>query len=182
MKASELKVRLTKSLEHLETELARIRTGRATPALLENIPVEAYGAKITLKEVGTITVSDSQNLLVSPWDKSLLDAIAKVIGESDLNLNPTVGGDSVRVPLPSLTEDRRKEFARLVSSKVEECKTSMRNIRQDVMKVIDEAFLKKELSEDEKFTQKEEVEDIVKDFVSKVENISEKKKSDVMKV
>ena len=182
MTVSELKAKLAKSLEHLEAELSQIRTGRAHPSLVEDIEVAAYEGKMKLKELGSITAADPQTLLVSPWDKSLLDAIVKAICESDLNLNPVPAGNSLKLPLPPLTEDRRKEFAKMVAAKVEESKTAMRNTRQDAMKDIDKLFGDKKLSEDDKFSQRDQVEDAVKEFIKKIDDLGEVKKQDVMTV
>lgn len=182
MQTAELKSKLSKTLDHLKNELAQIRTGRGTPSLLENISVDAYGAKMTIKEVGSITVLDPQNLLVTPWDRSLVNAVAKAIQESDLKLNPVVDSTQVRVPIPGLTEERRKEFAKVASSKVEDSKNSMRSIRQDAMKDIDKSFADKLIGEDEKFTQREEVEKIVKEFVTQADELGESKKADIMSV
>ncbi len=182
MNTSELKSKLTKSLEILKNDLAQIRTGRANPGLVEGIAVEAYGSKMTVKELGSVTVLDAQILTVSPWDKNLLKDIAKAITESDLKINAVVDGNSVRVPIPALTEDRRKEFAKIVSAKVEDIKNSMRNVRQDAMKDIEKAFTDKSIGEDDKFSQKEEVEKIVKEFVVKAEELGEAKKTDIMKI
>ncbi|HSX39619.1 MAG TPA: ribosome recycling factor [Candidatus Saccharimonadales bacterium] len=182
MDANNLKSKLAKSLDHLKSELSQIRTGRATPSLLENIVVDAYGAKMTLKEVGSITLLDPQNLVVAPWDKSLLKAIGTAILESDLKVNPVVDSTQVRVPIPALTEERRKEFVKVVSVKIEECKNSMRNVRQEVMKEIDKDFSDKKIGEDDKFSQKEQVEDVVKDFVSQADTLGEAKKTDLMSV
>jgi len=182
MNLSELKTRLSKSLAFFESELAKIRTGRVSPALLENLPVAAYGAKMTLKELGSIVLVDARNLLISPWDKNLIADIARAIRESDLNLNPVIDGDAVRVPVPALTEDRRKELSKLVSAKLEDCKITMRNIRQEAMKDIERAFSNKELSEDEKFAQKESIEDIVKEFILNAEDLCVSKKEDVMHI
>ena len=182
MTTSELKSKLTKSLEHLEQELAQIRTGRASPALLENIAVDAYGTKMTVKELGTIGLLDSQNLMIQIWDKSLQGAVVSAVRESDLKVNPVIDGSVIRVPIPTLTEERRKEFVKIVSGKVEETKGAMRNIRQDAMKDVEKEFTDKKIGEDEKFSQKEEVEGVVKDFISRVDELGESKKSDIMKI
>ncbi len=182
MNITDLKSRLNKSLEHLEDDLSQVRTGRATPALLENIILEAYGTKMTVKEVGSITILDPQNLVVTPWDRGLLPAVAAAIRESDLKVNPVTDGGTIRVPIPSLTEDRRKEFAKIVTVKVEECKNSMRNVRQEAMKDIEKEFADKKLGEDEKFTQKDVVESTVKDFVSQADTLGEAKKEDLLKI
>ncbi len=182
MTNSELKSKLEKSVEFLQTELAKIRTGRASPALIESIKVNVYETMMELREIGTINVLDSHNLVVSPWDKGLLKDIAGAIRNSDLKLNPVVDGDVVRVPLPQLTEDRRKEMTKLIIEKVEEVKGSLRNARQDAMKDIEDLFKKKEIGEDEKFTQKAEVEEIVKEHTDKTIKIGSDKEADILKV
>jgi ribosome recycling factor len=180
MNTTELQRKLNDSLEFLKGELAQIRTGRVTPGLLDSVIVNAYGSNLTVREVGTINVLDPQTLQVTPWDKNLLEAISNGIKNSDLNLNPSIRNDSVIIPIPTLTEERRKEFTRTVSVKMEEVKNSMRSVRQDAMKEIDTAFEKKEFGEDEKFTMKDEVEDMVKEFVAKAEELGEQKKDDIL--
>jgi len=135
-----------------------------------------------IKELGSIIVSDAQTIVISPWDKGLLKSIEKAIRESRQSLNPATDGDVVRLPIPALTEDRRKEFVKTSSSRVEEGKNSMRNVRQDAMKDIDKSFSDKTISEDEKFAQKEEVEDVVKEFINKAEELGENKKNEIMKI
>ncbi len=182
MTTSELKDRLAKSVDFLQTELTQIRTGRANPSLLEDIQVEVYETKMNLKELGSITLSDAQTITISVWDKSLLPAIINAIRDSEHKLNPLEVGTSLKVPMPALTEDRRKELAKLVNTKVEECKQSLRNIRQDAMKDIDKEYEEKTISEDEKFTQREEVEDLVKEFVKDAEEMGELKSSELLTV
>lgn len=182
MNNSELKTKLNSSIEHLKNELSQIRTGRVSPTLLDSVKVNAYGTLMSVREVGTISVLDPQTLQVTPWDKSMLDSIAKAIRESDLHLTPVVQASFVIVPIPSLTEERRKEFTRLVAAKTEETKQGVRNIRQDAMKDIDEAFDNKEFGEDEKFTLREEVEKTVKNCVEEIEEIAEQKKEDIMQL
>lgn len=180
MTQSELKSKLEKSIEFLQGELSKVRTGRASPALLESILVNAYGTKMAVREVGSIAVADPQNLVISPWDKNLCDEVAKAIRESDLNLNPSVDGNVVRVPIPALTEERRQELAKMVTAKVEEVKNSIRNIRQDAMKDIDDSFTKKEIGEDEKFKTKEDYEELIKEFTDKASEMGESKKEDLL--
>ena len=182
MTQSELKSKLEKSLDYFKTELTQIRTGRATPSLIENIEVDAYGTKMKLKELGNISLLDNQNLVVMAWDKGLMGSIASAIRESELKLNPVPEPDRVRVPVPALTEERRKEFAKIVSTKAEETKNSMRSIRQDAMREIDKDFTDKLIGEDDKFRLKEEVEKIIKDFVTKADELAESKKSDLMTI
>lgn len=182
MTIPELKAKLKSALDHLEFELSQIRTGRATPTLIENIPVEAYGTKMTVKEIGSITVLDPQNLIVSPWDRTLAQAVAGALRNSELKVNPIVDGGNVRVPIPALTEERRKEFAKIVSARVEETKMAMRNVRQDAMKDIDKEFADKLIGEDEKFSRRDDVEKVVKEFVDQADLIGESKKEDLLKV
>jgi ribosome recycling factor len=182
MNTSELKLKLLKSIDFLKSELSQIRTGRASPSLIESILVDAYDSKMSVRELGTITVTDSQSLVVSPWDKSVLKPIAKAIRESGLGLNPIDEPDKVRVPVPALNEERRSELAKVVSGKVEECKNSLRNVRQDTMKSIDKEFTDKDISEDEKFSQKEEVEKTVKTFIEQAEELGEAKKRELLAI
>src|SRR3990167_5935982 len=171
MQQPELKSKLQKCFDFLHSELLTIRTGRATPAILEDLKVNAYGTFMTLKELGSITAQDSQSLVVSPWDKSLISTIAKAIRDSDLNLNPVEEGDLLRVPVPALTEERRIELTKIVTKKVEEAKQSIRNVRQEAMKDIDNDFTNKAIGEDDKFGLKEDVEELAKDYTTKVEEL-----------
>jgi len=182
MTTSELKNRITKSVDFLRSELSQIRTGRANPSLLEDITITAYESKMTLKELGSITLSDAHTIMITLWDKSLLPIVTKEIREGELKLNPVEAGGNLKVPILPLTEDRRKELARIVNQKVEECKQSVRNIRKDAMKDIDKEYDDKNISEDEKFTQKDEVEEIVKEFVEKSEEMGKTKSNELMTV
>jgi len=182
MTTSELKNRITKSVDFLKAELSQIRTGRANPSLLEDITVEAYESKMALKELGSITLSDAHTIMITLWDKGLLPAVTKEIREGELKLNPVEAGGNLKVPIPPLTEDRRKELARIVNQKVEECKQSVRNIRQDAMKDIDKEYDEKNISEDEKFAQKDKVEEVVKEFVEMAEEMGKTKSDELMSV
>lgn len=178
----ELNQKLTLSLEFFAGELTKIRTGRASSALVEDLELDAYGGKMKIREVASISVPEPQIIVISPWDKSLLKDIEKALRDSPLGVNPVVGGDSIKVPIPPLTEERRKDLVKLVGVKLEECKNSMRNLRQEAMKQIDKAFVDKEIGEDDKYNQREEVEEIVKDYVSRAEKLAEAKKEEVLKI
>lgn len=178
----ELNQKLILSLEFFVGELTKIRTGRASAALVENMEIDAYGSRMKIKEVGSISVPEPQTILIAPWDKSLLKEIEKALRESSLGVNPIVGGDNVKMPIPALTEDRRKDMVKVIGAKLEDCKNSMRNIRQDAMKQVDKAFGDKEIGEDDKFNQKEEVEEIVKDYVKRAEVLSDKKKEEILQI
>jgi ribosome recycling factor len=178
----ELNQKLTLSLEFFVSELTKIRTGRASTSLVENIEVEAYGSRMKIKELGSISVPEPQTITIAPWDRSLLKEIEKALRESSLGVNPVVGGDSIKVPVPALTEERRKEMVKNIGAKLEDCKNSMRNLRQDAMKQVDRAFSDKQIGEDDKFNQKEEVEEIVKDYIKRAEEASESKKEEILKI
>lgn len=182
MTKSELKTKLSKSIEFLESELSQIRTGRANPSLLEDLSVEAYDSKMALRELSSVTLVDAHIISVSPWDKGLLPVISKAIRESDLKLNPVELGANLRVPVPPLTEERRKELARLVSQKVEDCKQSLRSIRQEYMKDVDRDFEDKKISEDDKFIRREDGEETTKEHSDKAEEIGKNKIAEVMTV
>lgn len=182
MNTSELKSKLIKQQDFLKNELSQIRTGRVTPSLVENILVEAYGTKMTVKELGAISVLDSQNLVVAPWDKSLIKSVAKAIRDTQPSLSPIEDGEKLRVPVPALTEERRKELAKTVGVKVEECKNAIRIVRQEAMKDIDKMFVDKAIGEDEKFRLREETEKTVKEFSESFDVLGEQKKSELMTV
>jgi len=182
MNKSELKSKLDKSVEFLKNDISNVRTGRATPSLVADVAIDAYGSKMTIKELGSIALLDNKTIAVTPWDRSLIGAIAKGIREGDLGLNPAEDSDRVRIPVPALTEERRKELAKVVGSKGEESKQAIRNIRQDTMKEIDKSFTDKLIGEDEKFTQKDDVEKIVKEYVEQIDKICDAKKQELMTV
>jgi ribosome recycling factor len=183
MNTFELKNRLTKSVEFLQSELKQIRTGRVSPALVSDISVEAYaGSSMTIKELGSIAVMDPSNLSITPWDKSTLDAIVNGVRNSGQGLSAIKEADRVRVNVPALTEERRIEFTKDVSEKVENCKNSIRSIRQEIMKEIEKDFSDKSISEDEKFKQKEDVEEIVRGFIKNADEVGDEKKNELMTV
>jgi ribosome recycling factor len=182
MNKSEIRKDLTEALEFFKSELTKIRTGRATPALIEDLTIEVYGSKMRLKEVGSITIPEPQMIVVSPWDRSQIPSISKAINTSDLNLNSSYDNERVRVPIPPLSEERRSELAKLVTAKLEACKTTIRNLRNDVMKSIDKDFSDKKISEDEKFSLKEDADKIIKDFSEQAETLSNDKKKSLMEL
>jgi ribosome recycling factor len=182
MNISLLESKFEKSLGFLKTELTKISTGRAKPSLIEDLKIDAYGSQMLLKELGSITLSDNQTLLIAPWDKGLIGAITKAIRESDLNLNPAEDSDKIRIPIPSLNEERRSELSKVVALKVEEVKKSIRSIRQEAMKEIDKDFSDKKISEDGKFSGYKKVDDAMKDYLKKVDDAGDSKKKDLMTV
>ena len=183
MNISELKNRVTKSIDFLKSELSQIRIGRASPQLIADIQVEVYDeTKMSIKEVGSISVTDSHNMVITPWDKNVVSKIAQAVRDSDLGLSAAEEVSRVRVMLPVLTEERRRELAKEVNVLVEESKNSIRNIRQDFMKDIDKDFSQKNISEDQKFKNKEQVEETIKEVIEKVEELGESKSKELITV
>jgi ribosome recycling factor len=182
MDPRELKQKLQMAFDFFAGELTKLRTGRASSLLVENLEVEAYDAKMHIKELASVSVPDAQTVIIAPWDKSLLSVIDKVLRESTLGVNPVTGSESIKVPIPPLTEDRRKELAKVVGTKVEDTKNVMRNVRQEAMKVVEKAFVDKEIGEDDKFSRKEAIEKLVKDFVAQVEALADVKREELMHV
>ena len=180
----DLKNKLQSSKEHLLTELSSIRTGRASTTLVENILVDAYEGTppLTLKELATLSSHDAQTILIDPWDKSVTQKIVSAIQKSNTGLNPLVDGPLIKVPVPSLTTERREEFVKLVGKKIEDTKVAIRNIRQDAMRSLDEQKENGILSEDEYFSQREEVESEVKKSTAEIEEIGKMKKEELMRI
>jgi ribosome recycling factor len=170
------------ALEFFRSELSGLRTGRANAAVLEDLAVEAYGSTMTIKGVGSILVPDAKTILVEPWDKSLLKEIEKAIRQAPIGLNPVVDGSRVRVSLPSLTEESRKELVKIVHKKAEEARISIRNIREAVKDRIVEMEKANEISEDERFRLQETLETQVKSWNEKVLNLAEEKEQEIMTI
>ncbi len=170
------------SIDHFKTDIAAIRTGRAVPALIENIVCNAYGgtAKLAVKELGTIATSDVQTLVVQPWDPSVLGEIRQGILAANVGLTPVVDNNLIRIPVPALTTERREEYAKLLHQKIEETKISIRNIRQDKMREIKTSFEEKKISEDEKFKAEENLQKITDEFVGKAEELGVRKEQEIM--
>ena len=165
---------------HLEGEIASLRTGRATPALLESVRVEAYGTPNPLKNVASIVIEDPKTLLVQPWDKSLMETIAKAIEHSNVGAQPVITKDSIRVSLPSLNEERRKQLVKILGEKLEETKITIRKIRDEIWKDIQDKEKIGGMSEDDKFRFKEEMEKKIKAGSDKLEEIAAKKEREIM--
>lgn len=182
MTKSELIKKLDIALDFFKTDISQVRTGRANPVVIEELTVEVYGSKMKVKELGTISVPEPQLIVVSPWDKSVLQIIDKAIRESDLKLNPVTADGVIRVPIPPLSQERREEFAKMVSTKMELARQTIRNIRQEAIKDIEKSFSDKAIGEDEKFTQKEEVERLVKDITTEVGELGDAKREDILAI
>ncbi|HEQ65351.1 MAG TPA: ribosome recycling factor, partial [bacterium] len=160
-------------------DIKKMRSNRATPDLLADIKVEAYGTLNPLKNISTISVVDAKNILVQPWDKSLVEEINKGLMQSDLNLSIQVEGEHVRVIFPDMTLERRKEMVKIMKQRIESARVAIRSVRQDMMQSIDQSE-KDGISEDQAFRMREDVEKTVKDYNQKVEDLREKKENELM--
>jgi ribosome recycling factor len=175
-------VRMGKSLETLRHELAKIRTGRAHPSLLEHVHVDFYGSLVPISQAATVSVEDARTLSVSPWDKSMVQVIEKAILTSDLGLNPNTAGQIIRIPLPPLTEERRIELGKVVHSEGENAKIAIRNIRRDANHTLKELLKEKEISEDMERKAESEIQQITDDSVKKVDEIVAEKEKELMEI
>jgi len=169
-------------IEHLHKELNQMRTGRATPALVEGIQVEAYGSIMEIKGVGSISVLDAKTLVIEPWDKNLLKAIEKAIHESPLGINPVVDSKVVRLSMPVMTEENRKALVKIMKEKTEEAKVAARGVREKARNEIMEGEKNGEFSEDEKFKLLEELDKLTKEYTDKVEDLGKRKEEEIMTV
>lgn len=174
---------LQNTLESLQRDLATVRTGRATPALVENIVVEAYDTKMKLFELGSISAPDSQSLVISPWDTGNLTPIRKAIETANIGLNPTIdSSNNIRIAIPPLTQERRQELVKRVKQILEEHKVGVRAARQDANKEIETREKSKEISEDEAKREKESIQKKVDETMKKMEEMGEGKESELMEV
>lgn len=174
--------RMQKSVESLKSELAKVRTGRAHPSLLEHITVDYYGSDVPLSQVSNIGVEDARTLTVTPWEAPMVQAIEKAIMNSDLGLNPNSAGTVIRVPMPQLTEERRKDLVKVVRHEAENGKIAIRNIRRDANSDFKMLEKEKEISEDDEHHAQDEVQKLTDARVKEIDEILEVKEVDLMKV
>ncbi len=174
--------RMKKSVDSLQSELAKVRTGRAHPSLLEHITVDYYGSETPLSQVASIGVEDARTLTVTPWEKPMVQAVEKAIMKSDLGLNPNSAGTVIRIPMPQLTEDRRKDLVRVVRQEGENGKVAIRNIRRDANSDFKSLQKEKEISEDDEHKAQDQVQKLTDKYVSEIDDILKAKEADLMKV
>ncbi len=170
------------AIQHLRGELAGLRTGRASPALVENLTIDAYGAPTQIKAVASITVPDAKTLGIEPWDKNLLKAIEKGIQEANLGINPVVDGKLVRLMMPQMTEETRKNLVKVMKEKLEEGRVAVRGVREKARDAVTKMEREKEISEDEKYRLFEELDRVTKEAGGRVDEIGEQKEQEIMRV
>ncbi len=174
--------RMSKSVAALQQELTKIRTGRAHTSLLDHITVEYYGNPTPLNQVSNITVEDSRTLAVTPWEKDMVQPIEKAIMTSDLGLNPATAGTVIRVPLPALTEERRKDMIRVVRNEAEGGRIAIRNIRRDALHDVKELLKEKMIGEDDERRAEGEIQEITDKYVGEVDQLLADKESELMEI
>jgi len=174
--------RMKKSVEALQTELTKLRTGRAHPSLLDQVRVSQFGNEVPLSHVATINAADARTLLVTPWDKAMVQPIEKAIMSADLGLNPATSGIAIRVPLPPLTEERRRDMTKLVKQEAENARVSIRNNRRDANNQLKELLKKKEISEDDERRAQDTIQKITDKYIAEVEKITAAKEKELMEV
>jgi|TARA_A200000159_G_scaffold164751_1_gene196001 ribosome recycling factor len=174
--------RMEKSITALKGQLSKIRTGRAHPSLLDGIQVPYYGADTPLRQLANIITEDSRTLALTVFDKSSIQAVEKAIMQADLGLNPMSAGTTIRIPLPPLTEERRKDLIRVVRNEAEQGRVAIRNIRRDANSDIKELLKEKEISEDESRAGEENIQTLTNEFIKKVDNMLSDKETELMEV
>ncbi len=179
---SETEERMTRTVEAVEEDLKAVRTGRASPALVERVMVEYYGTPTPLKQLAVISAPEPQLLLIRPYDPSSIRAIEKAILQADLGLNPNNDGRVIRIPIPRLTEERRREMVKLVKRRVEEGKIALRNIRRDALEEMREYESEKLISEDDLRRGQDELQKVIDRFYEKVEELGKRKEREIMEI
>jgi len=174
--------RMSKSVENLNNDFHKIRTGRAHTSLLDHITVEYYGTTVPLNQVANVAVSDSRTLAVTPWEKSMISVVEKAIMESDLGLTPNSAGSVIRIPLPPLTEERRRDLIKVVRSEAEQARVAIRNIRRDANSDLKTLQKEKEITEDDQKRAEEEIQKLTDKYVGQVDGLLSDKEQELMEI
>jgi ribosome recycling factor len=186
MQIAELKkttdVKMNKTIEAFKTDLAKVRTGRAHTGLLDHVMVDYYGTQTPLNQVAKITLIDARTIGVTPFEKKMVQAVDKAIRSSDLGLNPATAGETIRVPMPLLTEERRKELTKVVKHEAENARIAIRNLRRDANHALKEALKKKEVSENDERRAQDEVQKLTDSHIAAIDKLLEQKNAELMAV
>ncbi len=176
----ELRDRMNKAVETLELDYKRLRTGRASISLVEGIRVDYYGTPTPLAQLATLTIPDPRTIMIQPWDTSVVGEVEKAILKSELGLTPNNDGKAIRISIPPLTADRRKDLVKVVKKKSEESKVAVRNIRRDLIEKIKDLKKDKAISEDEQFRAQDEIQKITDDYVKKIDSVCGTKEKEIL--
>lgn len=174
--------RMSKSIDNLKTALSKIRTGRAQGGILDHVMVEYYGSPVPISQVANVSVVDARTLSVQVWEKSMAGPVEKAIRESDLGLNPIAMGDNIRVPMPALTEERRRDLTKVVKSEGEDAKVAIRNLRRDANDSLKKRVKDKEISEDDERRAQDEVQKLTDRYVAEIDKLVAQKDAEIMTV
>ena len=179
---NDAQTRMSKSVEALRSELTKLRTGRASTALVDHLKVNYYGSDMPLTQVATVAVTDARTLTITPWEKSMVGPIEKAIHASDLGLNPNTAGTVIRINLPPLTEERRKELSKHVGHEGENAKVAVRNIRRDAMQQVKELLKDKKITEDEERRAETDIQQLTDKYVKEVDAVVKAKEDELMAI
>jgi ribosome recycling factor len=174
--------RMHKSIEALKSDLGKVRTGRAHTGLLDHVVVDYYGTPTPVPQIGSVSLLDARTLAVTPWEKKLLPAVEKAIRDCDLGLNPASDGERVRVPMPALTEERRRDLIKVVRHEAENARVAVRNIRRDANTHLKDMLKKKEVPEDQERRAQDEVQKLTDRFIAEIDKILQQKEADLLAV
>jgi ribosome recycling factor len=174
--------KMQKSVEALRTDLGKVRTGRAHTGLLDHVQVDYYGSMMPIPQVGNVTLLDARTIAVTPWEKKMVAAVEKAIRESDLGLNPAVQGDMIRVPMPALTEERRRDLIKIVKGEGENARVAIRNLRRDANNALKELLKSKAVSEDEERRAQEDIQKLTDRHIAEVEKALAAKEQDLLAI
>lgn len=174
--------RMKKTIDALHSELAKIRTGRAHPSLLDHVMVDYYGTDTPINQVANVNIEDSRTLLVTPWEKTMVQAVEKAIMTSDLGLNPATAGTAIRVPMPALTEERRRDLVKVVKHEAENSRVAIRNIRRDANGDFKDLLKEKEISEDEERKATDSIQKLTDKYVAEIDQVLAAKEKEMMEI
>jgi len=179
---ADAKQRMDKSLSSLDAAFNKIRTGRAHPSILDSVQVDYYGTETPIQQVANVVVEDARSLMITPWEKNMLGPIEKAIMTSDLGLNPSNNGDVIRVPMPPLTEETRREYTKQAKQEAENSRVALRNIRRDANQHLKDLLKEKEISEDEEHRAEQEIQKLTDSHIAKVEEKYTAKEADLLSI
>lgn len=174
--------KMQKSIEALKTDLGKVRTGRAHTGILDHVMVDYYGSPMPINQVANVTLVDSRTIGVSPWEKKMVSAVEKAIRDADLGLNPSSQGDMIRVPMPPLTEERRKELIKVVRGEAESAKVAVRNIRRDANGTLKDLLKEKSISEDDERRAQDDIQKLTDRYIAEIDKVLQAKEVDLMAV
>lgn len=174
--------RMQKALENLELEFKRLRTGRASIALVDGIRVEYYGTSTPLNQLATLTIPEPRTIMIQPWDTTIVGEVEKAILKSELGLTPMNDGKIIRINVPPLTEERRRDLVKVIKKRAEEAKVAVRNIRRDANEMVKDLKKEKEISEDDQFRAQDEIQKITDEFISNIDSVYNTKETEVLEI